>query len=63
MTNNECIILRGLKCCSRIHPDCENCPYNSVHCRELESDAATLITTLLTKVEYLTGIIREDKHD
>lgn len=54
MTSDKDIILKGLHCCSKINPDCDNCPFTTkeVHCRELESDAANLILTLLDKIKF-----------
>ena len=52
MTQDVDIILKGLHCCSRTNPDCDNCPFTAkeVHCRELESDAEKLIRSLLEKI-------------
>ena len=52
MTQDVDIILKGLHCCSRINPDCDDCPFTTkeVHCRELESDAENLIKYLLEKI-------------
>ena len=52
MTQDVDIILKGLHCCSRVNPDCDNCPFTTkeVHCRELESDAEKLIRSLLEKI-------------
>lgn len=53
MTQDIDTILRGLHCCSRTNPDCDQCPFvtTEVHCRELELDAAMLISELHNKVE------------
>lgn len=53
MTQDVDIILKGLHCCSRVNPDCDNCPFTTkeVHCRELESDAEKLIHELLSKIK------------
>lgn len=58
MTQDPQVILKGLLCCSRTNPDCENCPFTEkeVHCRELESDAATLIQSLLSEINDLEGL-------
>lgn len=58
MTQDPQVILKGLICCSRTNPDCENCPFTEkeVHCRELESDAAELIQSLLAEVNNLEGL-------
>lgn len=52
MTQDVNTILKGLHCCSRVNPDCDNCPFTTkeVHCRELESDAEKLINSLLEKI-------------
>lgn len=52
MTQDIDIILKGLHCCSRVNPDCDNCPFTTkeVHCRELESDAENLIKGLVERV-------------
>ena len=52
MTQDPNLILKGLHCCSKFLPDCDNCPYTvkEVHCRELEKDAETLIKSLLEKI-------------
>lgn len=52
MTQDVNTILKGLHCCSRVNPDCDNCPFTAkeVHCRELESDAEKLIKYLLEKI-------------
>ena len=49
MTQEAEVILSGLDCCSKNIPSCDRCPYSekSIHCRELESDSATLIRNLL----------------
>ena len=56
MTQDVNIILKGLHCCSRVNPDCDNCPFTAkeVHCRELESDAEKLIRSLLDQLAYFT---------
>lgn len=53
MTQDPKIILKGLECCSHINCLCEECPFcqTEVHCRELETDAAVLIKSLLSKIE------------
>ena len=53
MTQDIDIILKGLHCCSRVNPDCDNCPFTTkeVHCRELELDAANVIIKLQNKVD------------
>lgn len=53
MTQDADIILRGLHCCSRTNPDCDNCPFTTkeVHCRELDSDAEKLIKSLLGQIK------------
>ena len=53
MTQDIDIILKGLHCCSRVNPDCDNCPFttNEVHCRELALDAANVIIKLQNKVD------------
>ena len=55
MTQDLQIILKGLHCCSRTNPFCEECPYvqTEVHCRELESDAADAIKSLVERVTLL----------
>ena len=52
MTQDVDIILKGLHCCSRVNPDCDNCPFTAkeVHCKELESDTEKLIRSLLEKI-------------
>ena len=52
MTQDIDTILKGLHCCSRTNPDCNNCPFTTkeVHCRELELDAANVIIKLQRKV-------------
>ena len=59
MTQDPQIILKGLDCCSRTNPFCEQCPFTekTVHCRELESDAAELIRSLQSTIESQEGII------
>ena len=59
MTQDPQIILKGLKCCSYIDCLCEECPFGQpeVHCRELESDAASLIKSLLNQVANQEEII------
>ena len=61
MTQDVDIILKGLHCCSRVNPDCDNCPFTTkeVHCRELESDAEQLIKSLLNQVSYYKGLYEE----
>ena len=61
MTQDVEIILKGLHCCSRVNPDCDNCPFTTkeVHCRELESDAEQLIKSLLNQVSYYKGLYEE----
>ena len=53
MTQDVDIILKGLHCCSRVNPNCDNCPFTTkeVHCRELESDAEKLIKSLLEQIK------------
>ena len=53
MTQDIDIILKGLHCCSKVNPDCDNCPFTAkeVHCRELELDAANVIIKLQNKVD------------
>ena len=53
MTQDVDTILKGLHCCSRVNPDCDNCPFTTkeVHCRELESDAEKLIKSLLEQIK------------
>ena len=59
MTQDPQIILKGLKCCSRTNPFCEECPFcqTEVHCRELELDAAELIKSLQSTIETQEGMI------
>ena len=59
MTQDPQIILKGLECCSRNNPFCEECPFTEkeVHCRELELDAAELIRSLLCRIEEQDEII------
>ena len=54
MTQDVDTILKGLHCCSRVNPDCDNCPFRTkeVHCRERESDAEKLIRSLLDQLSY-----------
>ena len=61
MTQDPQIILKGLKCCSQINCLCEECPFcqTEVHCRELESDAAQLIKTLLEKLSKYENTTQE----
>ena len=61
MTQDVDIILKGLHCCSRVNPDCDNCPFTTkeVHCRELESDAEQLIKSMLNQVSYYKGLYEE----
>ena len=63
MTQDVDIILKGLHCCSRVNPDCENCPFTSkeVHCRELESDAEKLIRSLLDQLSYYKELYRQEQ--
>lgn len=66
MTQDVNIILKGLHCCSRVNPDCDNCPFTSkeVHCRELESDAEKLIKSLLEQIkEYKKRLDIENEQD
>ena len=53
MTQDAQIILKGLNCCAKTNPLCEECPYTEkeIQCRELESDAAELIKSLLSRIE------------
>ena len=53
MTQDADTILKGLKCCSKSNPLCEDCPYNNkdMQCRELELDAYNLIKQLLAQHE------------
>ena len=63
MTQDVDIILKGLHCCSRVNPDCDNCPFTEkeVHCRELESDAERLIRSLLEKISnYESKLVEID---
>ena len=57
MTQDPNIILKGLHCCSRTNPDCDNCPFmeTEVQCRELDSDAEKLIKSLLDQLSYYTA--------
>lgn len=59
MTQDMQIILKGLECCSKNNPSCEECPFTSkeVHCRELESDAAELIKSLQLTIETKEDMI------
>ena len=60
MTQDADIILKGLHCCSRTNPDCDDCPFTTkeVHCRELEGDAENLIKSLLEKISnYESSLI------
>ena len=59
MTQDPQTILKGLECCSRTNPFCEECPFTEkeVHCRELEADAAELIKFLLSTIEDQAGLI------
>lgn len=59
MTQDKQIILKGLECCSKNNPSCEECPFTSkeVHCRELESDAAELIKSLQLKIDSQEDMI------
>lgn len=59
MTQDAQKILKGLECCSRTNPFCEECPFTEkeVHCRELESDAYDLIKSLQSTIETQAGII------
>lgn len=59
MTEDPYIILKGLLCCSRTNPDCDNCPFmeTEIHCRELDYDASELIKALLAKIEEQEGLI------
>lgn len=63
MTQDPQIILKGLDCCSRSNPFCEECPFTEkeVHCRELESDAAKLIRSLLDQLSYYKGLYKEEQ--
>lgn len=61
MTQDPNIILKGLHCCSRVNPDCDNCPFTAkeVHCRELECDAEQVIRSLLEKISNLESRLVE----
>ena len=63
MTQDVDIILKGLHCCSRVNPDCDNCPFTTkeVHCRELESDAEKLIRSLLDQLSYYKELYRHEQ--
>ena len=63
MTQDVDIILKGLHCCSRVNPDCDNCPFatKEVHCRELESGAEQVIKNLLEKISnYESKLVEID---
>lgn len=62
MTQDSQIILKGLTCCSKRTPDCDDCPYLD-HCRELEPDCASLIKSLLSEIEGKNCIIDRLGHD
>ena len=63
MTQDADIILKGLHCCSRVNPDCDNCPFTTkeVHCRELESDAEKLIRSLLDQLSYYKELYKKEQ--
>ena len=63
MTQDVDIILKGLHCCSRVNPDCDNCPFmtKEVHCRELESDAEKRIRSLLDQLSYYKELCRQEQ--
>ena len=66
MTQDVDIILKGLHCCSKVNPDCDNCPFTEkeVHCRELELDAAKLIKTMVEQIkDYKKRLGVEDEQD
>ena len=63
MTQDADVILKGLHCCSRVNPDCDNCPFTTkeVHCRELESDAEKLIRSLLDQLSYYKELYKKEQ--
>lgn len=65
MTEDPHIILKGLLCCSKINPDCDNCPFmeTEIHCRELDYDASELIKSLLSRIEELNELIDQMGND
>lgn len=65
MTQDPQIILKGLHCCSRVNPNCDECPFEEteIHCRELDMDAEFLIKSLLNKVEEQSALIDKLSED